>query len=174
MMNCTQKLVTPWRALIVVGVLSALVLMSPVDRASAQSATATTDTLMVYGPGGPLPAMKDAAAVFERQAGIHVVVLLGDGLGGFQNVGGPAGDAGYSIVAGDAKCRTIAASATSVAPSSPRGSRASISFRSGDPWQYASAGTRAERARLRAATVVMLGGAANPPPARSRAMAAGS
>ena len=77
MMYRIQNVVTPRRALIASGFLSALALMSPVDRASAQAATAPTDTLMVYGPGGPLPAMKDAAAVFERQAGIHVVVTGG-------------------------------------------------------------------------------------------------
>lgn len=35
------------------------------------------DTLQVYGPGGPAPAMKEAAAVFEKQAGIKVEVTAG-------------------------------------------------------------------------------------------------
>lgn len=31
----------------------------------------------MYGPGGPLPAMKDVAAEFERQRGVHVAVTGG-------------------------------------------------------------------------------------------------
>ena len=40
-------------------------------------AYAPAETLFVYGPGGPLPAMKEAAAVFERQRGIAVQVTGG-------------------------------------------------------------------------------------------------
>jgi accessory colonization factor AcfC len=35
------------------------------------------DTLHVYGPGGPAPAMKEAAAFFEKQSGIKVEVTAG-------------------------------------------------------------------------------------------------
>lgn len=36
--------------------------------ATASSAAFATETLRVYGPGGPLPAMKEAAAVFGPSA----------------------------------------------------------------------------------------------------------
>ena len=65
-----------WRAAVLV-----LALCSPVASLSAQSDVAmprpASDTLLVYGPGGPLPAMKDAAAAFERETGVHVVVTGG-------------------------------------------------------------------------------------------------
>ncbi|HWI14483.1 MAG TPA: ABC transporter substrate-binding protein, partial [Burkholderiales bacterium] len=35
------------------------------------------ETLHVYGPGGPLPAMKEAAASFSKQHGVEVVVTGG-------------------------------------------------------------------------------------------------
>lgn len=35
------------------------------------------DTLHVYGPGGPAPAIKEAAAAFEKQSGIKVEVTAG-------------------------------------------------------------------------------------------------
>lgn len=35
------------------------------------------DTVRVYGPGGPLPAMKEAAAAFHRKTGITVLVTGG-------------------------------------------------------------------------------------------------
>ena len=38
---------------------------------------APSETLFVYGPGGPLPAMKDAAAAFERAHGVAVQVTGG-------------------------------------------------------------------------------------------------
>ncbi len=44
--------------------------------ASAQS-TSRVDTLRVYGPGGPLPAMKEAAAAFSRLHGVPVEVVGG-------------------------------------------------------------------------------------------------
>lgn len=40
-------------------------------------ALAAPDTLFVYGPGGPLPAMKEAAAAFEKEHGIVVSVTGG-------------------------------------------------------------------------------------------------
>ncbi len=45
--------------------------------ASGQAAAPTSDTLHVYGPGGPLPAMKEAAAEFGRRHGITVEVVGG-------------------------------------------------------------------------------------------------
>lgn len=35
------------------------------------------ETLMVYGPGGPAPAMKDAAAAFEKKTGTKVTITAG-------------------------------------------------------------------------------------------------
>ncbi len=40
-------------------------------------ARSAAETLFVYGPGGPLPAMKDAAAAFERARGVVVQVTGG-------------------------------------------------------------------------------------------------
>lgn len=44
--------------------------------ASAGSAIAA-DTLYVYGPGGPAPAMKEAATAFQRKHGVQVEVTAG-------------------------------------------------------------------------------------------------
>ena len=44
---------------------------------AAQRAAAPAETLFVYGPGGPLPAMRDAAAAFGQTHGVHVVVTGG-------------------------------------------------------------------------------------------------
>ncbi len=41
------------------------------------SSRAAAETLFVYGPGGPLPAMKEIAVEFERQRGVHVAVTGG-------------------------------------------------------------------------------------------------
>lgn len=38
---------------------------------------AQDDTLHVYGPGGPAPAMKEAAALFEKRSGVKVLVTAG-------------------------------------------------------------------------------------------------
>lgn len=43
----------------------------------ATSSAFGAPALHVYGPGGPLPAMKDAAAQFQRQTGIAVAVTAG-------------------------------------------------------------------------------------------------
>lgn len=49
-----------------------------VNTASAQGAGVNaSDTVFVYGPGGPLPAMKQAAEEFSRKHGVHVVVTGG-------------------------------------------------------------------------------------------------
>ena len=40
-------------------------------------AAQAAETLHVYGPGGPLPAMKEAAAVFGRAHGVDVEVTAG-------------------------------------------------------------------------------------------------
>ncbi len=45
--------------------------------ASAQAVSATRDTVHVYGPGGPLPAMKEAAAEFSRRRAVTVEVVGG-------------------------------------------------------------------------------------------------
>ena len=44
---------------------------------SAQITSRAPDTLHVYGPGGPLPAMKEAAAEFSRLHGVQVEVTGG-------------------------------------------------------------------------------------------------
>lgn len=47
-------------------------------RAMAQDVShVATDTIFVYGPGGPLPAMKDAASEFSRRKGAQVIVTGG-------------------------------------------------------------------------------------------------
>lgn len=51
--------------------------LAPPEARAQPSRAAPAETLFIYGPGGPLPAMKDAAAAFERQHGIHVVVTGG-------------------------------------------------------------------------------------------------
>jgi len=65
----------------------------------------------------------------------------------------------------------VAAFAADAALEAPR---ASISLRSGVPWQYAIAGSCAAFARLRAVRVTISGAAVKPPPARSRSMFARS
>ena len=40
-------------------------------------ATLAQEILYAYGPGGPAPAMKEAAAVFEKTSGIKVEVTAG-------------------------------------------------------------------------------------------------
>jgi accessory colonization factor AcfC len=45
--------------------------------AAAQQAPAQSDTLRVYGPGGPLPAMREAAAAYGQRHGVHVEVVGG-------------------------------------------------------------------------------------------------
>ena len=41
------------------------------------ASAATGETLRVYGPGGPLPAMREAAEVFGRTRGVDVQVTGG-------------------------------------------------------------------------------------------------
>ena len=50
---------------------------STAAQGSAPLPTASRDTLHVYGPGGPLPAMREAAAAFGRTRGITVKVTGG-------------------------------------------------------------------------------------------------
>jgi len=61
--------------------LAGLAFVCAFSRVDAQSAGARqsipAETLFVYGPGGPLPALKDAAASFERTSGVHVIVTGG-------------------------------------------------------------------------------------------------
>lgn len=42
-----------------------------------QASAQTSAGLRVYGPGGPAPAMKEAAKVFEQKTGTPVVVTAG-------------------------------------------------------------------------------------------------
>lgn len=42
-----------------------------------QAAAQTSVGLRVYGPGGPAPAMKEAAKAFEQKTGTPVVVTAG-------------------------------------------------------------------------------------------------
>lgn len=54
-------------------------LFASVSFAQASSAPSRTpsETLFVYGPGGPLPAMREAAIAFGQRHGIHVDVVGG-------------------------------------------------------------------------------------------------
>ena len=54
---------------------SLLLVISSVS--SAQSPSAVRDTIHVYGPGGPLPAVKEAAALFSSKRGVRVEVVGG-------------------------------------------------------------------------------------------------
>lgn len=65
----------PSRALVALLLLLPLLLVPASPPLRAQPAPA--ETLHVYGPGGPLPAMKEAAAEFGRMHGIHVAVVGG-------------------------------------------------------------------------------------------------
>ena len=47
------------------------------DLLQPRTARAAPETLFVYGPGGPLPAVKEAAATFERTHGVAVRVTGG-------------------------------------------------------------------------------------------------
>lgn len=55
--------------------LTALVLFGAVALISTTSARA--ETLHVYGPGGPTPAMKEIAKAFEAETGNEVIVTAG-------------------------------------------------------------------------------------------------
>lgn len=44
---------------------------------AGQESRGALDTLRVYGPGGPLPAMREAAAEFGARRGIHISVVAG-------------------------------------------------------------------------------------------------
>jgi accessory colonization factor AcfC len=44
---------------------------------SVSSPAFAGEQLYIYGPGGPLPAMKEAAAIFERAHGVQVEVVAG-------------------------------------------------------------------------------------------------
>ena len=57
--------------------LRAMTLGAMLTAAGTLGAQTAAETLFVYGPGGPLPAMKDAAAAFERRHGITVHVIGG-------------------------------------------------------------------------------------------------
>src|SRR3546814_11644628 len=41
------------------------------------SVSAQASTVRAYGPGGPAPAMKEAAAAFKARTGVNVVVMAG-------------------------------------------------------------------------------------------------
>lgn len=49
----------------------------PALAAALCAASPAASQVMVYGPGGPAPAMKEAAAAFERETGQRVVVTAG-------------------------------------------------------------------------------------------------
>ncbi|HEY0970185.1 MAG TPA: substrate-binding domain-containing protein [Gemmatimonadales bacterium] len=50
---------------------------SDAGSASVERRPAPAETLFVYGPGGPLPAMRDAAAAYGAARGVHVEVTGG-------------------------------------------------------------------------------------------------
>lgn len=49
----------------------------PAGAGHATASLAPAETLFVYGPGGPLPAIREAAAAFERRANLKVQVVGG-------------------------------------------------------------------------------------------------
>lgn len=57
--------------------LSVFSLASAVPAAAQVTMRPPAETLFVYGPGGPLPAMKEAAVAFGKQHGVHVAVTGG-------------------------------------------------------------------------------------------------
>lgn len=59
------------------GVQALLLVAAFSSSAAGQVISAPRDTLHVYGPGGPLPAMKEAAAEFSRIRGVTVEVVGG-------------------------------------------------------------------------------------------------
>ena len=61
----------------VVAILLVATAISAESQASAVGRRMSAETLFVYGPGGPLPAMKDAAAAFEGETGVHIVLTGG-------------------------------------------------------------------------------------------------
>lgn len=77
---CTERcagLLLSARAVIALVLTAMSGLSLPWQPLAAQSAAAPAETLYVYGPGGPLPAMRDAAAAFGRTHGVHVAVTGG-------------------------------------------------------------------------------------------------
>lgn len=70
-MNTPRMLYTS----VFVTVLIALFCTPPAGADAAPAAQ--RDTIRVYGPGGPLPAMKEAAALFQQKTGITVLVTGG-------------------------------------------------------------------------------------------------
>ena len=71
----TRNARSPRRALWGLGI--ALAALLPIPAVAQPPASATRDTVFVYGPGGPLPAIKEAAAVFGRLNGVEVQVTGG-------------------------------------------------------------------------------------------------
>ncbi|HET9426463.1 MAG TPA: substrate-binding domain-containing protein [Gemmatimonadaceae bacterium] len=68
----------PGRRRLVVFALGAAAAAGTAGTLPAQTqAAAPAETLFVYGPGGPLPAMKEAAAAFGRRHGVQVEVVAG-------------------------------------------------------------------------------------------------
>lgn len=65
------------RIAIVVLVIGALLAARSIAAQSQTQSAAVAESLFVYGPGGPLPAMSEAAAAFERQHGVRIVVTGG-------------------------------------------------------------------------------------------------
>lgn len=59
------------------GAVAALPGRVPSQTTTVTPGAAPAETLFVYGPGGPLPAMRDAAAAFGRAHAIHVAVTGG-------------------------------------------------------------------------------------------------
>ncbi len=82
-----------WSALtrVVTGACALLLLaLSPKISVAQQAAAAPAETLFVYGPGGPLPAMRDAAAAFTKARGVAVVVTAGPAPRWMDSAGGNA------------------------------------------------------------------------------------
>jgi accessory colonization factor AcfC len=64
-------------SLTIASALTFLLSAAPAPPTAAQSVAGNTPVLHVYGPGGPLPAMKEAAAKFGREHHLQVAVTGG-------------------------------------------------------------------------------------------------
>ncbi len=58
-------------------IITVVVLIAPASAQQTTSVETSKTVLRIYGPGGPAPAMKEAAAVFGQKKGITVDIMAG-------------------------------------------------------------------------------------------------